>query len=97
MAALFTGILGMVLILLAFILDEFVPSFNQNTWRYNVLNILGSGLLLYYASTIRGWPFVILNAVWLMAAVIKCVGIRRAKEHLSRTRRGKSKINARFG
>lgn len=96
MPALFFGIIGMVLILLAFILDEFVPSFNQDTWRYNVLNIIGSGFLLYYAFTIRGWPFVILNAVWLMAAVIKCAEIVRGKKQLLRTGRRKPKINTRL-
>ncbi len=65
------GIIGMGLILLAFILDEFVTKFNQNTLQYNFLNIFGSALLLYYALTLRGWPFVILNAVWLAAATIK--------------------------
>lgn len=70
-----TGIGGMIFILAAFILDEFVPAFNQNTWRYNALNIIGSGLLAYYAYTIRGWPFLILNLVWLMVAVVKWVEI----------------------
>ena len=97
MPALLLGIMGMVLILLAFILDEFVPSFNQNTWRYNVLNIVGSGLLLYYAFTIQGWPFVVLNGVWLLAAVVKCVEIIREKKQLLRTGRRKPKINPRLG
>ena len=74
------GIGGMILILTAFILDEFIPSFNQNTWRYNALNILGSGLLAYYAFTIQGWPFLILNLVWLIVAVIKLVEILRGKK-----------------
>lgn len=65
------GIGGMIFILTAFILDEFVPAFNQNTWRYNAMNILGSGLLAYYAFTIQGWPFLVLNLVWLIVAVIK--------------------------
>ncbi len=65
------GIFGMVCILLAFILEEFVPRFNQNTISYNLLNILGAGLLLYYGISIKGWPFVVLNGVWLGVAVIK--------------------------
>lgn len=74
------GIGGMVLILAAFILDEFVPTFNQDTWRYNLLNILGSGLLAYYAYTIpKGWPFVVLNVVWMIAAGIKSVEILTRK------------------
>ncbi len=65
------GIVGMISILIAFILDEFVPSFDTNTVAYNLLNIFGAGLLIYYGISIQGWPFVVLNAVWLSAAVIK--------------------------
>lgn len=74
------GIGGMIFILTAFILDEFIPSFNQNTWRYNALNIIGSGLLAYYAFTIQGWPFLILNLIWLIVAVIKSVEILKGKK-----------------
>ncbi len=73
------GIGGMAFILTAFILDEFVPAFNQNTWRYNVLNILGSGLLGYYAFSLQAWPFVVLNGVWLAAAVIKLIEIKKRR------------------
>lgn len=76
---LIAGIVGMIFILTAFILDEFVLSFNQNTWRYNVLNILGSLLLAYYAFTIKGWPFLVLNVAWFIAAVIKCIEILTKK------------------
>ena len=65
------GIIGMVCILLAFILDEFVKCWNQNTIKYNLFNIAGSGLLIYYGVSIQGWPFVILNCVWLVVAVWK--------------------------
>ncbi len=65
------GIAGMILILLAFILDEFYKKWNQNTVQYNLLNIIGSGLLVYYALTLKGWPFVILNVVWLATAGYK--------------------------
>ena len=74
------GIGGMVFILIAFILDEFIPSFNQNTWRYNAMNILGSGLLAYYAFTIQGWPFLVLNLIWFIVAGIKLVEILHLKK-----------------
>lgn len=67
----------MVCILLAFILEEFVPEFNQNTISYNLLNIFGAGLLLYYGFTIKGWPFVVLNVIWLGVAAVKLVKIAR--------------------
>ncbi|MFH1275587.1 MAG: hypothetical protein ABIH82_00585 [Candidatus Woesearchaeota archaeon] len=67
------GILGMLCILIAFVLDEFVKKYNTNSYLYNILNIIGAGMLLYYGLTLRGWPFVILNAIWVVAAVIKLV------------------------
>ncbi len=69
------GILGMLCIVVAFVLDEFYKKFNQNTAQYNVLNILGSALLLYYGYTLAAWPFVILNGIWLVAAGVKLVEI----------------------
>ena len=69
------GILGMLFILTAFILDEFVKKFNQDTIQYNVSNIVGAGLLAYYAFSLSAWPFVVLNVVWVIAAVIKLVKI----------------------
>ncbi len=78
--SLIAGIGGMVFILTAFIFDEFIPSFNQDTWRYNVLNIIGSGLLTYYAFSIKGWPFLVLNVVWCIAAIIKSAEILTRKK-----------------
>lgn len=73
--SLLVGILGMLCMLIAFVLDEFVKKFNQNTVAYNMLNLLGAGLLVYYGLTLRGWPFVILNAIWCAVAGIKLVEI----------------------
>ncbi len=69
------GIVGMTLILVAFIFDEFSKKFNQNTVKYNLFNIFGSGLLSYYAFVLEGWPFLILNIVWLVVAAIKLIKI----------------------
>jgi len=73
--SLLVGITGVICILTAFILDEFYRKFNSETISYNLLNIAGSGLLIYYALILKSWPFVTLNAVWLAAAVIKIVKI----------------------
>ena len=69
------GIAGMLCILVAFILDEFDRRFNKDTCFYNILNIIGAGSLMYYGFTLRGWPFVILNAIWVVAAGVKLVRI----------------------
>ena len=69
------GIIGMLFILVSFVLDEFWGKFNQNTKIYNIFNIVGAGMLIYYAFSLDGWPFVILNTVWVVAAAIKLVKI----------------------
>jgi len=71
------GITGMTFILVAFILDEFVKKFSQETVQYNVANIVGSGFLCYYAFILRGWPFLILNVVWFLVASVKLIKILR--------------------
>ena len=71
MIGLFIGIAGMVFILAAFVLDEFSRKFTSESVVGNLLNILGSGLLVYYAFTLRSWPFLILNLVWCGAAMVK--------------------------
>jgi hypothetical protein len=71
MANVLIGSLGMILILLAFILDEFFKSFNQDTVFYNLTNSVGSSLLIYYSLQLRAWPFVILNIVWFITAAFK--------------------------
>lgn len=67
----------MVFILIAFILDEFYRKWGQNTIKYNLINIIGSGLLIYYAVTLDSWPFILLNSVWFVGATIKLIKIVR--------------------
>ncbi len=71
------GISGMIFILVAFILDEFFKTWQQNSIRYNLLNLIGSLLLLYYAYAIDSWPFIILNGLWFAAAGYKLVVLVR--------------------
>ena len=78
MINLIIGIVGMSFILVAFILDEFVKKFNQNTIQYNALNIVGAGLLTYYAFSLSSVPFMILNIVWLVVAGFKLTRILRS-------------------
>jgi len=81
MIELIIGIIGMAFILAGFVLDEFWKKFNQDTIIYNLLNIIGSGMLIYYAFTLKGWPFFILNSVWLLAAGIKLGRILKKLDH----------------
>ena len=49
------GISGVIFILTAFILDEFYKRFNSETVLYNLLNIAGSTMLMYYAYSLQSW------------------------------------------
>jgi hypothetical protein len=71
------GILGMSLILIAFILTEFVKKWNPNTIQFNLINLFGALLLTYYAYTLGSWPFMILNIVWVFVAGYKIVMLER--------------------
>ena len=77
MLNLIIGLVGMFLILIAFILEEFEKKFTSENIYYNFLNLLGSLLLIIYAYTLRGWPFLILNGVWFLAASVKTIEILR--------------------
>lgn len=76
MIATIMGIVGMSLILIAFVLDEFLKKWGINTVKYNLVNMFGSGLLGYYAYTLNSWPFMILNGVWFLVAGYKLILVR---------------------
>lgn len=61
------GVLGASLILSAFVGGELKRFTSESVW-YDILNMLGSAALLYYAYLLDSWPFMLLNAVWLLFA-----------------------------
>ncbi|MDD2757910.1 MAG: hypothetical protein PHD72_00860 [Patescibacteria group bacterium] len=72
------GILGMACILTAFILGQ------ANIWKnddlaYDLVNLIGSGLLVYYGLLTKGYPFVLLNAVWAIYSLKDVVADIRKK------------------
>ena len=72
-----TGMIGMFLILLAFFLNEFHQRWGKDSAKYNLTNIFGSGLLVYYSFILDSWPFIILNLAWFLTAGVKLVKILR--------------------
>jgi hypothetical protein len=62
------GVVGMILILLAFLLNQ-ISVWKQNTLLYDSCNALGGFLLVVYAFDGKAWPFVILNGVWTLYSV----------------------------
>jgi hypothetical protein len=62
------GLSGMLCILIAFIGDE-TGKLLPKDLSYQILNLVGSVLLAWYAVLLASIPFLILNAVWGMVAV----------------------------
>lgn len=63
MAALTVGIIGMVLVLIAYTLNQLGRLSDEHV-VYDGLNFAGALLLMVYAFSIEGWPFLFLNLVW---------------------------------
>ena len=62
------GVIGTSIILLAFILNQF-GNWSTDSRSYDLANVIGSGVLLYYAFLLESWPFMVLNGVWLLVSL----------------------------
>ena len=62
------GIIGALLILVAFILEQ-TKVWNSEMLKYDLVNFVGSAILIYYGVLIKGYPFVILNSVWALVSL----------------------------
>ena len=70
------GIVGSIFILIGFVFDEFTK-IGKDTLSYNLINFTGASILSYYAFLVVSWPFLILNVIWLIVAIVKIVQILR--------------------
>lgn len=57
------GTAGAACILSGFLLVQ-RHAWSPDSLRYDVLNLIGSSLLLVYGWIGEAWPFVVLNGVW---------------------------------
>ncbi len=62
------GILGAALLLVAFALDE-LDILADHSPGFNLLNLLGAGLLAWYAVLLDSWPFILLEGIWALIAL----------------------------
>jgi hypothetical protein len=69
------GTIGVGLILLAYFCNT-VGWINGKSKIFFLLNIVGAGLACYASWLINYWPFVILEATWLLVSL---VGFIKAK------------------
>lgn len=65
------GYIGMLLILGAFIMEEFFRHTRNESFWFNVVNLLGASLLIWYSWLLGSPPFMILNGVWFFVAAVK--------------------------
>ena len=70
--AVIIGVIGMIFLLTAFALNLF-KKVTQNSSIYNIFNIIGAGLLAYYAYALNSIPFLILEGIWILFALYKLI------------------------
>jgi hypothetical protein len=69
---LLTGIAGMLILLIAFILN-LLMKLTEDSLTYCLLNVIGGALLATYAYNIRSFPFFVLEIIWAISALYKIV------------------------
>ena len=62
------GILGAALVLLGFVGNR-LRYWQADSRAYIVINAVGSLILIVYSVLIDSYPFIILNAVWLLFSI----------------------------
>jgi hypothetical protein len=72
------GVFGLLMILMAFAFNLF-HFLSQRSIPYNLLNILGSAMLAYYAIILSSIPFLILQIVWGLLSIIKLIHVLNSR------------------
>lgn len=68
----YIGSAGAGLILVAFILGQ-LHIWKDTYFSYDLMNAVGSLLLLLYAWMGQSWPFFVLNFVWALVSLRDCI------------------------
>lgn len=84
------GLVGMFLILSAFILNQ-VHIWKDTYLKYDIFNAVGSLLLIIYSALILSYPFLILNLVWFVVSIRDVIfdvnKIEKKKTHVGHKKR----------
>ncbi len=83
------GIGSALLVLAAFVLNEYGKLSSESIW-YDGINFIASLGLLIYASMNHVWPFVLTNGVW---ALVSGIDVARYLMKGSRRRKGRRRRN----
>lgn len=68
MISLIIGFTGMLLVLFAFVMNQ-AEKWKDDMLVYDIFNAVGSLGMVYYAYTLKSWPFLILNAIWALVSL----------------------------
>lgn len=74
------GSLGAGIILLAFVLGQ-MHVWKDTYFSYDLLNAIGSILLIYYAWVGSSWPFLVLNGVWALVSIKDLIADFKRNSH----------------
>ena len=66
------GILSALAVLGAFVANQYGWVRNDNIW-YDAINLVAASGLFLYALSIRGYPFMLTNAVWAAVSGVDVV------------------------
>jgi hypothetical protein len=84
------GFTGMALILFAFVMNQF-HQWKDTSLGYDLVNAVGSTMLITYALFLESIPFLVLNGVWALVSIRDVVwDLKREKKkkgHLGHKRR----------
>lgn len=72
------GITGAGILLVMFVLHQ-LHIVSEDALGYDLLNAIGSALLVVYAVRINSIPFAILNAVWCLVSVRDVIWRKKGK------------------
>lgn len=62
------GAVGAGFVLSGFLLSQFTKV-TTTSKLYEILNIVGSSILIAYAVLLNSYPFIVLNTVWLLVSL----------------------------
>ena len=66
------GSVGVALLLVAFVLNM-LKKLHESHWLYLAMNAVGSLMAMYYAIVGENVPFIILEATWGLAALVRLI------------------------
>ncbi|KKP40536.1 MAG: hypothetical protein UR28_C0001G0046 [Candidatus Peregrinibacteria bacterium GW2011_GWF2_33_10] len=66
------GFIGALMILIAFVMNQ-KHKWEEDYLVYDLSNVAGSSLLVWYAYLIDAYPFMLLNGAWAIVSLVDVV------------------------